>query len=357
MKTKKLSLFYIFLIGFVVLTLIFTEIGKSYLRDVLEEYENSQYKYVAEEVLESNFNSGNGETLYQLFKAQISEVETPEGAKAYFDEIVAENTFSLQSTSTGLDKKIEYAVKCNDKRFATLTFDKSGAKTKNGFALYELTSAKLNDKLFIERSVFVPVGYTLFVNGTEVGSEFALGEVFKTSLDDEMPGNIAGVEYVTYVVGGLLGEPDIKVVSPAGNEAKISLVKDGIYCAEIVFDKTISNELFDYVIDATEAYACYLQKDAVFGTVAKYLDKTSELYTSIRTSPNWMVISHNSYLFEDAEVSEYYEYDEDTFSCRVKLTHVLKYRGLQDYRDYIDITWYLKKSNGKFFIYDSFNNN
>lgn len=357
MKAKKIPVFYIFLLVLVVLTLILTECGKSYLTDVLKEYEDSQYKYVAEGVLESHFNSGDGETLYELFSSQLSKMETPQGVAAYFDELTGGDEFTLQSTSTGLDEKIEYAVKCNDKRFATLTLDKSGETTENGFDLYELKSAKLNEKLLIERSIMLPVGYTLTVNGNVAGEEYSAGDIITTAYGDEIPGDLHSIQYTTYVFPNLLNEPVFEVKSPAGNAAEVTLLESGVYCAELVFDKTISAELAEYVIDATEAYACYLQKDAAFGAVAKYLDKSSTLYDSIRTSPNWMVIDHNSYSFEDAEVSEYYEYNDTAFACRVTLTHVLKYRGLQDYRDYIDITWYLTEKDGKYLIYDSFNNN
>lgn len=357
MKAKKIPVFYIFLLVLVVLTLIITECGKSYLTDVLEEYENSQYKYVAEEVLESYFNSGDREALYKLFDSQISEMETPERVKAYFDELTDGKAFSLQSISTGLDKKIEYVVKCDDKRFATLTLDKSGEKTEKGFDLYELKSAKLNEKLFVSRSVLIPMGFSVKVNGIDAGVEYTKGDIITTALGDEIPGNLVGIEYITYSFDNLLSEPLFEVYSPLGNPAEVTLLESGIYCAEMVFDETISPELAEYVIEATKAYACYLQKDAVFGKVAKYLDTSSKLYQSIRTSPNWMVIDHNSYDFEDAAVSEYYRYNDNAFACRVTLTHVLKYRGLQDYRDYIDITWYLTESDGKYLIYDSFNNN
>lgn len=356
MKAKRIPVFYIFLLVLVVLTLILTECGKSYLTDVLREYEDSQYKYVAEEILESHFNSGDGEALYELFSSQISEMETPERASAYFNELIGGKEFSLQSTSTGLDKRIEYAVKCDNKRFATLTLDKSGQTTEKGFALYELKDARLSENLFIERSIKVPLGYTVTVNGIAAGEEYTGGDIITTAIGDDIPGNLLGIHYTTYNFDKLLCEPDFIVTSPAGTPAKITETESGIY-AELVFDTTIPDDLREYVIDATEAYACYLQKDAVFGKVAKYLDPDSQLYQSIRTSPNWMVISHNSYLFEDAEVTEYYEYNENAFSCRVTLTHVLKYRGLQDYRDYIDITWYLTKKDGKYLIYDSFNNN
>ena len=356
MKAKKFPVFYIFLLVLVVLTLILTECGKSYLTDVLREYEDSQYKYVAEEILESNFNSGDGKALYELFSSQISKMETPERVAKYFDEITNGKEFTLQSTSTGLDKKIEYAVKCDNKRFATLTLDKSGKTTEKGFALYELINAKLSENLFIDCSIKVPLGYTVQINGITVGEEYTGGDIITTAIGDDIPGDLLAVPYTTYNFENLLCEPEFTVTSPAGTPAKITETESGIY-AELVFDKTISDELAEYVIDATEAYACYLQKDAVFGKVAKYIDPDSQLYQNIRTSPNWMVISHNSYSFEDAEVSEYYEYNDNAFACRVTLTHVLKYKGLQDYRDYIDITWYLTEKDGKYLIYDSFNNN
>ena len=356
MKAKRFSVFYIFLLVLVVLTLILTECGKSYLTDVLKEYEDSQYKYVAEEILESNFNSGDGKALYELFSSQISKMETPERVAAYFDEIKGEKKFTLQSTSTGLEKKIEYAVKCDNKRFATLTLDKSEETTEKGFALYELKDAKLSENLLIDRSITVPLGYTVQINGITAGDEYAGEDVVTTAIGDDIPGDLLSVQYTTYTFDNLLCEPEFTVTSPGGTPAKITETENGIY-AELVFDKTISDELAEYVVDATEAYACYLQKDAVFGKVAKYLDPDSQLYQNIRTSPNWMVISHNSYSFEDAAVSEYYEYNDNAFACRVTLTHVLKYRGLQDYRDYIDITWYLTKKDGKYLIYDSFNNN
>ncbi len=356
MKAKKIPVFYIFLLVLVVLTLILTECGKSYLTDVLKEYEDSQYKHVAETVLESYFNSGDGKAMYELFSAQISEMESPERAAAYFDELKKGKEFSLQSVSTGLEDRIEYAVKCDGKRFATLVFDKSGATTEKGFDLYELAEAYISESVFIERSIMIPVGYSIKVNGKAAGEEYSGGDVITTASGDDIPGDLLSIRYTNYTFDKLLCEPTFEVVSPMGNPAKITVLDSGTY-AELVFDKTIPDDLAEYVIDATEAYACYLQKDANFGKVARYLDPSSQLYESIRTSPNWMVIDHNSYSFEDAAVSEYYEYNENAFACRVTLTHVLKYRGLQDYRDYIDIIWYLTKIDGKYLIYDSFNSN
>lgn len=357
MKTKRFPLFYIFLLLLVVIVLIGTEIGKSYLTKVLTAYEDSQYKYVAEDFLDTHFVPGDGKALAKLFATQISEMETSEGVAKAFSELTKGKTFSLQSVSTGLTDKIEYVVKCDDKRFASLTLQKSEETDDFGFTLYEVADCVLNEKLFFSRTLLAPVGYTVQVNGNFAGDDYRSDEIIHTTYGDSIPGDVLGIPYAAYTFDSLLSEPVFSALSPVGTIAEVILLASGEYCAETVFDTVMPTDLQAYVIEATQAYACYLQKDATFGTVAKYLDKDSQLYENIRTSPNWMVIDHNSYDFADAEVSEYYVYNDTAFSCRVTLTHILKYRGLADYRDYIDITWYFSKKDGKYLIYDSFNNN
>lgn len=348
-------MFYIFLLLLVIATLLFVEYGKSYLTDVLEEYEDSQYKYVAEDILQTYFTAGNGEALAELFASQISEMETAENAAAYFNALTDGKKLSLQSVSTGLKDRIEYAVKCDDKRFASFTLEKSGEETVHGFALYELEDSTLNTTMLFSRSIMIPRGYSLKVNGKDVPETYCQNDRIETESQAFMPKGVDGIVYTTYSFDLLCAEPVFEVVSPNGKSSTVVQGENGIYKANIVYDDALGAEFSDYVIAATEAYACYLQKDAGFGKVGAYLDPESMLYENIRTSPNWMVISHNSYAFEDAETSEFFAYSDDVFSCRVKITHVLKYKGLNDYRDYIDITWYLRNVDGKYLIYNSFN--
>ncbi len=357
MKAKRFPLFYIFLLLLIAVVLIGTEIGKSHLTKVLEAYENSQYKYVAEDFLDSHFVPGNGEALAQLFASQISEMEAPQSAAKALGELTEGKGFSLQSVSTGLTDTIEYAIKCDGKRLASLTLEKSDTTDSYGFALYEVKDCTLNEKLLFSRTLMAPLGYTVRLGELEADERYCGTEIVYTDHGDQIPGNVVGIPYATYTFNALLSEPVFTVLSANGTPAAVTMLESGVYCAAPVFDLEMPSDLHSYAIEATKAYACYLQKDARLGEVAKYMDKTSQLYENIRTSPNWMVIDHNSYDFADPEVSEYYVYDDTSFSCRVTLTHILKYRGLQDYRDYIDITWYFTQQDGKYLIYDSFNNN
>lgn len=356
MKKKQFPVFYICLIVFVVLTVIATQIGKSYLKDILTEYEDSQYKYVAEDFFESNFNNSNGETLATLFESQIPRFETKENFAKYLSKITDGQPFSLQLTTSGLNEEKLYNVICGDVKFATFTLEKASEKSEHGFDLFRPSTPVFNEKLFNSFSIEIPIGYTLKLNGNIVDDSYCLGDRIPTKSHEFMPEGIEGITYTTYTFDELCIEPSFEVFSKEEKPCVISVKDNGVYFADIVYNEELANEFSEYVIEATKAYACYMQKDAYFGKVSKYLDSSSQLYTNLKTSPNWMVIDHQGYDFEDAVAGEFYEYGEGVFSCRVTLVHVLKYPRLEDFRDTIDMTWYLREVNGKYLIYNSYTN-
>lgn len=354
MKDKKFPIFYICLLILIVIVVVLTELGKSQLKDVLKEYEDSQPKYVAEDFLESNFTGSVGKACAQLFASQISEYESEESIAAYFDDVTAGQEFALQSVSTGVGGDLQYVVKCDNKKFVTFSIVKSGETTEHGFDLYRLSDAVLNEKLLNTYSIKVPIGYSLTVNGVAADVQYCLGDRIETESQEFMPEGVDGIVYTTYMFPKLCGEPTFAVTAPNGKICEVMQNEDGVYHAKIAYDDALADAYSEYVVEATKAYACYLQKDAGFAKVGKYMDPTSQLYANIKSSPNWMVIDHNSYDFEDIQTSEFYAYSEDVFSCRVTLTHVLKYPRLDDYRDALDITWYLRKVDGQYLIYNSF---
>ena len=85
------------------------------------------------------------------------------------------------------------------------------------------------------------------------------------------------------------------------------------------------------------------------------MDPESDLYDNLQTSQTYFVIDHDSYAFEDVVLSEFFAYDENTFSCRVAFTHVLKRTYSEDYRDYIDITYFFRRVGDAFLVYDRYN--
>ncbi len=355
MRRKSFSAFYAILIGIIILTVILTHIGKAYLKDILVEYEDSQYKYVAQDFFDNNFTFGNGETLATLFESQIPKLETKESFARYLSEITDDKSFSLQLTTIGLGEEKVYNVLCDNVKFATFKLEKSSEKSEHGFDLFRPSSPSFNENLFESYSIEIPIGYTLKVNGFDIDNSYCLGDEIITTSHDFMPDGVNGITYTTYVFDKLCSNPVFEVSSAEGVICETT-EENGIFRADVAYSKELENKFSEYVIEATKAYACYMQKDANFGKVSKYLDTTSQLYTNLRTSPNWMVIDHQSYGFENEKAYEFYDYGNGVFSCRVTLVHVLKYPKLDDFKDTIDITWYLREVNGKYLIYNSYTN-
>lgn len=356
MKTKRFPLFYVFLLVLILAVIVGTEIGKKKLKDVLAEYEDSQYKYVAEDFFESNFDRGDGASFAALFAPQLSSYETEGSAAEYFEKLIDGQPFALQSSSTGLEDRISYTVKCGETRFASMTVEKNGETTSHGFPLYKVSEVLLNPALLSSYSIEVPVGYTLFVNGKAADAAFCLGDRIETESQKYMPEGVDGIVYTTYRFDGLCTEPTFIVQSANGKTCEIRTSEAGIPRAAIVYDDALAEKYDALAKEAAIAYAKYMQNDAYFSSIKKYFDPDSALYTNIRTAETVWVIDHNSYEFKDVQTSEFYGYGDTVFSCRVSLTHVLKYRGLKDYTDYMDMTWYFRLVDGEFRIYDSHNN-
>lgn len=357
MKKIRVSPFYIVLLCFVALVLIFTEVGKGYLRDVLAEYEKAQVKYTAEQIRAENLIPGDGEKLAAFFADSFSEYETAAHIESYLAELTEGKTLSLQTLSSGLGSVTQYTIKCDEKKFGTMAMIRSDEKTEHGFDLYDLYSVKLNTKLLNEVSIQIPQGYTLAVNGLAADEKYCLGDTVTTPSADFMPEGVSGILYTTYRFDRMCAMPEFTVWGADGRETAVYYdEKKAVYVAEILYDDALAAQHGEYVKEAAMAYATYMQNDTSFAQIKKYFDPASAIYSQLRTSATMWVIDHDGYTFRDVEASEFYAYSEDVFSCRVCLTHVLKYNGLKDYFDQVDMTFYLRRVDDRYLIYNSFNN-
>ena len=87
-------------------------------------------------------DTGDGEKLAAFFADSFSEYETKEHIAAYLAELTRGKELSLQTMSSGLDSAVQYAVKCDGKKFAAFSLKKSGEKTTHGIDLYTLDAAQ-----------------------------------------------------------------------------------------------------------------------------------------------------------------------------------------------------------------------
>ncbi|MBQ9429396.1 MAG: hypothetical protein IJU41_07640, partial [Clostridia bacterium] len=341
MQRNKIPRFYIALLVLVLLVVILTAIGKEMLTKVLYAYEAAQPQTVAQDLLDELAADRESSELYLAFEDDVSSYETYENKHDFLRARLFSEPLQLKSLSSALTSAdVRYAIcTAEGKKVAVLTLSPKAAAGRYGFIGYSLQAATLEPSLLQTVSVSVPGGYTLFLNGQAVDFFETSGEQTPDESVSFMPDGVRGVWRDTYAFSSFCAQPLIEVVSEDGEPSQIKEIATGVYSAALAEDTALADEYADHAIEATKAYAKYMQNDSGFGGVRPYFDPQSDIYQQLRTSETLWVIDHTGYSFSDAKASEFINYGDGVFSCRVSLTHTLTYPRLRDYHDYIDMTW------------------
>lgn len=351
-RTKRFPLFYKILFAALGVFAVLVAIALFWLHGFLADYEAAQPEHVAEKVVEEYFKNGDMEKLLADSTYEVPKYSSTEDVVSYLGDAIDKNDVSFYSVSSGsADGKVTYAIKSREFKVAVINLREKADPGR--FKGYELDSIDLTIGGSNAVMVKAPKGYNVMVNGVTLGEELLHGDEEPT----DSCGHVAeglGIVFVTYKLEGLFGEPDISVTSSDGTAVGgITANEEGTYYAVSPAYAEVTDELKANVLAAGESYAAYMQHDAAFTRIARYVDRSSDLYENLRTSQTMWVNDHNGYSIENASVTELYYYDSDTYSCRVKFDHVLHMNGSNDYVDAFDMTLYYRKVGNTFLIYDS----
>ena len=360
MRTKKrFPVFYIIYFVCIAIVLAAVHYGLGIVKEYLADYESAQPQYEAERVFNEYYTADSFDDLVNLCDVTLSPYETKDAVSRYLTEFTKDKKITYSAITTGLDTSVRYIVKADDIKFSSFTLKESDKKTDLGFTLYEVADFELYCSGNESARVTAPKGYLPYVNGVMLDASSLTGEEARDKTCDFMPDGVEGIVYQSYAIDGLYFAPtDVSATTADGRDCNVRVLDDGSFYADILYDDTLAAAQTAYVTEAAQAIAKYMQNDAYFYVPAAYIDPDSELYENVRTSLTYFAISHVSYSFEDTAVTEFYRYDENTFSCRVSFTHVLKYSqysGLDDYKDYIDTTYFFRRVGDKFLMYDRYN--
>ena len=353
-KAKKGFPYFYVILGAVLLVGIIAEaIALNQLKGFLADYEHSLSKYVADEVYEEYFMHPDYEKLIEISGCEISPAESKEALAEYIKNEVGGEQLVYKTVSDGIAiDTVKYNVRAGSKKIAEFTLKKTGEKSRYGNDLFALDTIKLVYKVpSLSVSVKAPADCTVKINGYTLGAEQVVATE-KTSSCDHMPEGVAGLTYNTYTLTGLINEPEVTVTDRNGKANVVEKEDDGVYSAKLNYSEELASAYREQISDAAQKYAAYMQSDGRFSAFSQYFDPDSTLYTQIKNAEIYFVWPHDGYSIEDVNVRDFYAYDDNTFSCRVSLTHVLHKKGSEDYRDYIDMTFYLRNVNGSYLIYD-----
>lgn len=355
-ERRRIPLFWKIYIGAVAVLLILIHGALFWLNGFLRDYEFAQPKHVAQGIFDTYFTNFSPAVYLDLCDSSTTKYETRENLIAYLDTLVKDAEITYHSVSTGMDDTLQYVVRAGETKFASFSLVKD-AGSKGGFTRYKQGSFALYADAKTKVDVEIPTGYTLYLNGVEAERQYIIEEGIQTPSCSHMPEGVSGITTEKYRVNGFIQPPAIEVYSPNGETAPIEEVKSGSYKASVIPDQGLAEQYSKWFIEAATKYAVYMQYDSKvaamrFSSVAPYFDPNSKLYEDIRTVENGFVIEYERYEIRDEKAFDFVRYDDNTFSCRVTLTHILYRRGMDNYVDPIDITFYAHETDGKVLIYD-----
>ncbi len=359
---KKMPRFYTALIICWIAALVLLGIALLIVRSYLADYESVQPKYVAEQVFSEYFENRSFERVLAESKEKKNLYESNETVAEHLKALTNGKELTYHNISSGLDLDaskyiVKYSEGDEDVKIASFTLTKNGKKSSKGFEKYSLSDMELFYTRDNEVTLKVLKGSIPYVNGIPLTEDLIAEDNITHESSSHLPEGVSGILYTLYKLDGLVSEPDVKVTDSEGTELSLTYDSDGgFYVTELVYDKALEAEMSDRVIEAAKMFATYMQNDCTLTKLNPYFEKGTALYNSIKSTLQWAVIDHDSYDFEDIKASEFYRYDENTFSCRVKMTHVLKRKRLEDYRDTMNAVFYLRNIDGAYMVYDRTNN-
>ncbi len=318
-----------------------------FLWSVLADYEKSRPRKVVDEIFSRYIQTGDFESLFEAEKIDFGFEDKNKIADNLRERCKEE--LSVYRTNTK-DETERYVITSGEERVVTIGLEKSGEKSKYGFDFYKLSTFDFDAIDVTTVKVKLPKTYELKINGKTVDASYITEKDIKSESCDYMPKGVTGLLYDEYTVKGLLPNPEITVTSD-GKTAILTEKEDGSFFTEPINDASLEAGLSDYVITAAKAYALYLQNDGTLENMAQYFDKSSDLYKRIKSNQMY-VLPHNGCYFKNISVSEFYKYDTNIISCRVKMEQVLRSTYNTEYSDFIDITLFMSEKNGTYLIYN-----
>ena len=361
-KKFRVSIFYIiyFLLVIAALTTIF--FAAKQLWTVLDDYEGSLSKYVAEDVFEKYYSPCDFALLGEMAGIQTSPYEDLGDFAEYMENKAGGRDITYYEVSAGLGETKKFVVKAGDEKISDFTLKKSNKTSRFGFELWELDSISLVYEAK-EDIVFSHIkGGTLKLNGRDIDLSAC------TVIEDNIPtfselhmlegSGASPITYATYKIDGLFLEPELEAFERNGNASVLTYdAERDIYKEEITYDEKLREERLTVTTEAAEVYLRFMTRDAYLYTLGLYFDKTSDIYRKVSTSDTQWFAYHIGYEFKDAKMDEFYAYSDDTFSCRYTCTHTINLSASDTYEFPTDITFYFRIVGDDTLVYDLVSNN
>lgn len=334
---KKFPLFAVILISCLLALSIVIFFVLKLLWTVLDEYESTMPEYAVAEIGEL-FTEKNYARISELAGIKAGSFDSEDDVEKYLDKLFSAGDIKW-GKKAGSGNANCYVVAAGKTKIGEIYLKEMPEKTEHGFVNYEFDRLSVPFEPAESVEITVPHGYTVYVNGIQVGSEYIAETNIKVDALKNIESDIPIPYLDRYKVTGLISPAgEVKVISADGSDAPLT-GGDSSYTAGFCGDSALQEEIYPVVEDFAKRYSEYLTSDGSFRSVAKYIIHPSKLYTNLSAMETYFYTNHDSYKFKNMAPYGFVRYSDKLCAAGISFDHYL-YRsgGTKEYHYKSDFT-------------------
>ena len=355
-KYKIPKVFIAFLCLFIAILIVLMLLGWSYAEKILIDYETHLPQSVLDKYFDKLKNQDYSDIL-KLSEFKENEFTKEEHFKEYVNTIFEDKYDNLEyiKTKENLEKgTAEYSIYLEDVKKSEIFMQKTGSKSKYGFDEWEIESI---DKLTYLGSlkITIPPNSKVYVNNVELDESYILYSEYQdfeqVSTDNEfldMPRN-----YTYHITEKLLVYPEIKVISPEGDDC-IAWEIDNSLSLIYTMPDAHKDEIVSLAKDAAKTYSRALQNQVKMSEFAKYLLPSTKLYKDLQKFNDWTIEqpTHTGEEFSEFIINNYKEYSDRQISLELEFDYIVYTKNTNKNIFSTNLKFYFVKINNEWKISD-----
>lgn len=292
-----------------------------FLKDYQKVYNETRPKTEMDETLSLFTGENMDELMEHSTGVDLSSEDMKAQFKAGVNALFAGKTIAYDFLSgEHTDERPAYVVTCDNNPVAVLRFKKQETSAKYGLPLWEIKSVDWLVSAKKGYTVSAPVGVTLKINGVTISEDTAVETGISHDRARYFKGYAEIPSYNKYSIDHIFGEPVIEATNEYGELLEVKLdEKAKTYVVEFGDNKTLREELEDYVIQFGIDYAQYITNDTSYNYLDHYFPKGSALLQGIKNNPRQYYADHKKPEIKNQELRDFTVYDDDTICAHVYL--------------------------------------
>lgn len=311
------------------------------------------YNYMEKEFL--NFNKDKIDELIDFDNVKVAkEFVSKDYVTEHIKGLITEDLEYIEALEN-TDKNPVYLLKSGDKNIAKVYFEEDG-EGKFGFTKWKLKNYDFTEALPETHSIEITTlaGSKVYLDGVEVPQDYIVEKDIPVKEKEKLEKYMEVTpSYVKYRIEGIVGEKEVKSVDVNGREMP-GQVTENSYSFDWANNDTLQSEVGTYVETVNELYAKFFANNG--WDLYNYVLKDSYMYENLKLSTTYFYPSEyvSGMKMVSREFSEFRQYSEDCFSCRVKYQFEVYFRGYYTDKEVTnnDMTMIFVKKDGKWLLSD-----